>query len=241
MRVSIVPCLSDNYAYLVECPRTGALAVVDPSEAAPVLAALAGRAPSAIWCTHHHPDHVGGVEELARAFPGIDVFAHASDRARIAGQTRDLEDGGEVTLGALAARVIHVPGHTLGALAWVVRGPDGAQAVFTGDTLFVAGCGRLFEGTAEQMFASLSKIAALAPETLVYCGHEYTASNVRFAQSVEDTDALRALAERTTTARAAGTATVPSTIAGERATNPFVRAKDAAELAARRAAKDVFR
>ena len=230
MIVRAVPCLKDNYAYLVI--DGGRAAVVDPGDAAPVEEALVreGVQLAAIWLTHHHWDHVGGVHALAEARPGLEVVAHVHDRGRAAGATRFVDEGDHVELGALRARILHNPGHTLGAISYVVGG-----AVFTGDTLFGAGCGRLFEGTAEQMFASLAKLAALPPETRVYFGHEYTAANLRFAAAAEpDNTAV--------TARAAALATpsTPSTIADELATNPFVRAKDAAQLGERRAWKDKF-
>lgn len=243
MQIELVPCLSDNYAYVVSCDRTGARAVVDPSEAGPVLAALGGRAVTAIWCTHHHFDHVGGNGELVEKLAPGEICAHTSDRGRVPGQTRGLEEGERFALGAIEVSILHVPGHTLGAVAYALHdAATGARAVFTGDTMFVAGCGRLFEGTAEQMFSSLAKIAALDPATRVYCGHEYTAANVRFARTVEPDNAeLAALERSAAAARAAHAPTIPSTISGERAFNPFVRARDARELAERRAAKDAFR
>lgn len=233
--ITPIPCLKDNYAYLVTCDATKACAIVDPSEATPVLAALCGARPSAIWNTHHHWDHVGGNEELVAKAGVADVYGHASDRGRIAAQTRFLEEGDTFELGRLRVRILHIPGHTTGAVAYVVEGDGDAPAVFTGDTLFVAGCGRLFEGTPEMMFASLAKLAALPDATRVYCGHEYTASNLRFAAHVEpdNEDVRRA-------ARAVKIPSVPSTIATERRINPFVRALTVADLASRRAAKDAF-
>ncbi len=257
MPVTPIPCLKDNYAYLVTCPRTGEHAVVDVSEAAPVLAALRSHdaRPRAIWSTHHHFDHVGGNEELAGEVAGVEVCGHASDRGRIPAQTRFLEEGDELALGDLRARILHIPGHTLGAVAYVVEG-DGAPMVFTGDTLFVAGCGRLFEGTPVMMHASLSKLAALPPETRVYCGHEYTQANLRFAAHVEPHNAAVARArERADTLRAKGEPTVPSTIGEELQHNPFLRVRSeeirrtlhvdpgadaAAAFGAIRAAKDSF-
>lgn len=224
MRVVAVPCLADNYAYLV---IDGArAAVVDPGEAAPVADAVTreGVELVAIWLTHHHWDHVGGVEGLVR--PGLEVVAHASDRGRAPKVTKLVEDGDVIDFGAT---IIHNPGHTLGAISYVVDGN-----VFTGDTLFGAGCGRMFEGTAEMMHASLMRLAALPPETRVYFGHEYTAANLKFAAAVEPANA--AISARKCTAP-----TTPSTIADELATNPFVRARDAAEFAARRAWKDKFK
>jgi len=225
MRVVPVPCLQDNFAYLViDGDRA---AVVDPSEAAPVEAALAreGVTLAAIWLTHHHWDHVGGVQKLAARRPGLPVVAGERDADKIAGVTHRLPDGGETELGALRARAIHNPGHTLGAITFVVE-----DAAFTGDTLFGGGCGRLFEGDAAMMHASLSRLAALPPETRVYFGHEYTASNLRFAAAVEPDNA--AVARRAAGLPAPST---PSTIADERATNPFLRAGEPAVLAAARA------
>jgi hydroxyacylglutathione hydrolase len=258
MRIEPIACLSDNYAYVVVCEATGEAAIVDPSEAEPVAAVLEKnkQRPKAIWSTHHHWDHVGGNEELARRY-GAEVFGHASDRGRLPAQTRFLESGERFSLGRLAVEVHHIPGHTLGAIAYVVRDTDGAGAVFTGDTMFVAGCGRLFEGAPAQMHASLSWLAALDPAVKVYCGHEYTVQNLRFARSLEPkSEALASAEERAKEARAAGKATVPSTIGEERRTNPFLRAAsaeirgalgvpsdadDVTAFAAIRTAKDGFR
>jgi hydroxyacylglutathione hydrolase len=231
-----IACLKDNYAYLVVCDATKRAAVVDPSEAAPVARAVAdaGLELDAIWNTHHHWDHTGGNEAL-----GIeDVYAHASDRGRIAKQSHFLEEGDRFTLGKLAVRILHIPGHTTGAIAYVVEGDGDAPAVFTGDTLFVAGCGRLFEGTPAMMFESLGKLAALDERVRVYCGHEYTRSNLAFAAHTEpNNDDVKRWIERVATHEGP---TVPSRIADEKRINPFVRAHDVAELAARRAAKDQF-
>ncbi|MBP9207787.1 MAG: hydroxyacylglutathione hydrolase [Kofleriaceae bacterium] len=241
MRVVPVPCLSDNYAYLVVCEVTGQAAVVDPGQAAPVHAAVAaaGARLVAVWATHHHPDHVGGVPDLVAAWPGLEVVAHRSDRARVPGCTRAVDDGDVVTVGTTSARILHNPGHTTGAISYVITGAAGAAgaagAVFTGDTLFAAGCGRLFEGSAADMWGSLSRLAALPADTAVYFGHEYTASNLRFAAAVEpDSAAVQDRVRVVTAARAAGQATTPSTIALELATNPFVRADQPAVIAAAR-------
>ena len=230
MRIVPVPCLKDNFAYLVI--DGGRAAVVDPGEAAPVEAALAreGVALAAIWLTHHHHDHVGGVAALADAHAGIEIVAHVHDQTRSPRVTRTVDEGATVELGALRARIVYNPGHTLGAISYVVE-----DAVFTGDTLFGAGCGRLFEGTAEQMFASLRKLAALPAETRVFFGHEYTAANLRFAAAAEPGNA--AIAAR---AAALPKPSTPSTIRDELATNPFVRARDATEFAERRTWKDRF-
>jgi hydroxyacylglutathione hydrolase len=237
MRVVPVPCLSDNYAYLVIADG-GDAAIVDPGEAQPVLAAVEreGVRLIAVWATHHHPDHVGGVGELVAAVPGLAVVAHVSDKGRITSVTRTVDDGDVVELAELRARVIHNPGHTLGAISFVVTDPTGpadAGAIFTGDTLFGAGCGRMFEGTPEMMARSLARIAAEAPALEVYFGHEYTVSNLRFAAAVSPDDpAVAARAAEAAAARAAGRPTTPSTIGLERATNPFLRGAEPAVAAA---------
>ena len=212
MRVVPVPCLSDNYAYLVIDGER--CAVVDPSEAPPVEAALAreGVTLVAIWLTHHHPDHVGGVRDLAK--PGIDVVAGEVDAKKIRGVTRTVKAGDSVTMAGVTAEILENPGHTLGAISFFT-----GDAVFTGDTLFGAGCGKVFEGDAKMMYASLMMLAALPEPTRVYFGHEYTASNLRFAIAVEPDNA--AIAKR---ARELKTPSPGSTIGEERATNVFLRA-----------------
>ncbi len=242
MKVQIVPCLSDNYSYFVTCDRTAETVIVDACETAPVLAAAKtfAKKPTAIWSTHHHHDHVGGNEEVARALGIAEISGYATDRGRIPGQTRFLHEE-SFTFGAMRVHTLHIPGHTLGAIAYVVE-DDTGRAVFTGDTLFAAGCGRLFEGTPEMMYASLAKLSVLSPDTRVYCGHEYTVSNLRFAKTVEPNNAAIEAAEgRAKDARGRNAPTVPTTIADELATNPFVRAKSADELGERRRAKDAFR
>ena len=221
MRVVTVPCLKDNYAYLVIDEATGRCAVVDPGESAPVAAALAreGVTLGAIWATHHHADHVGGIKGLWRE--GVEVVAGERDADKVPHCSRRVADGDTVTLDGLTARIVDNPGHTLGAITFVCEG-----RAFTGDTLFAAGCGRVFEGDAAMMWASLDKLAALPPETLVYCGHEYTAANLRFAAAVEPGNADVAAA-----AAALTTPSVPTTIAAERATNPFLRACEPAVVA----------
>ncbi len=258
MRVQPIPCLKDNYAYLVVCDATGEAAVVDASESEPVATVIerTGVKLSGIWSTHHHWDHVGGNEAIAARYE-VAVWGHASDRGRLPGQTRFVVTGDRLRLGELSIQTIHIPGHTLGAVAYVVEGGGGPAAVFTGDTLFVAGCGRLFEGSPAQMHASLGKLAALDPSTRVYCGHEYTEANLRFARSVEPgNERVVAAAERARQARAEGSPTVPSTIGEELETNPFLRvesaeirrtlhipadADDVTAFAAIRKAKDNFR
>jgi hydroxyacylglutathione hydrolase len=256
MRVVTVPCLSDNYAYLV-IATTGEAAIVDASEAAPVRRAVEreGVRPRAIWSTHHHWDHVGGNEELAREL-GIEVVGHVSDEARLPALTRTVDSGDKVAVGDVQADCMHVPGHTLGAVAYFIEAL-GERAVFTGDTLFSAGCGRLFEGTPPQMQDSLSRLAALPPDTRVYCGHEYTLNNLAFAASVEPSNrAIGAARERATSRRKQGEPSVGTTIGHERQVNPFLRlrsseirrslgvpenADEPSTFAAIRRAKDSFR
>ncbi len=218
-----IPCFEDNYAYLLVDRAAGETAVVDAPEAEPILAALAERSLrlTALLCTHHHWDHVGGNEALAAAFPGLDVVGLESDAARIPGITRTLDDGADVEVVGLRATCLHTPGHTVGAVCFHVAAKGW---LFTGDTLFGGGCGRLFEGSAEQMQASLARLAALSGDTKVWFAHEYTAANLRFAARVEpDNPALRGRYERVRRQRTAGVVTCPSTLAEERATNPFLR------------------
>lgn len=244
LTIEPVPCLRDNYAYLLRDPGTGEVWLVDPSEAGPPAAAIARHNGKlrGVLATHHHHDHVGGIDELV-AGRDIWVAGHASDRGRIPAQTvfvdatTDLWCDSGLVLGTRPLLGLHIPGHTLGAIAWRLLGAGGEpDDVFTGDTLFAAGCGRLFEGTAAQMHSSLQQLAALPDDTRLWFGHEYTAANLRFAAVVEPHNA--AVARR---AAALPACTTPTTVAAERATNPFVRAGTVEELAARRQAKDEFR
>jgi hydroxyacylglutathione hydrolase len=254
LKVTPIPCLEDNYAYLLD-DGSGELAVVDASEGAPVLARVAqteGRL-TAVFATHHHYDHVGGNEEVALRHRDLRIYGYETDRGRIPRQTEFLHDGETFTWGKTTVRALHIPGHTLGAVAYVA-----GDAVFTGDTLFLAGCGRLFEGTPAMMFHSLCEVLApLGGNLRVFCGHEYTVSNLAFAASVEPGNAR--IEERMALARACrvrGEPTVGSPLAEELATNPFMRCKspeirrsmkldddapDVDVLAALRRAKDSFR
>lgn len=222
LQIVQLPALSDNYIYLVHEASSGRTAVVDPAETEPVLAALADRGwrLTHVLNTHHHYDHVGGNEAL-KAATGCTIVGPAADRDRIPGIEVALADGDDFHLGSATATIFDVPGHTRGHIAyWFAED----QALFCGDTLFALGCGRMFEGTAPQMWASLSKLRALPPQTRVYCAHEYTQSNARFALSVEPGNAaLVARAAEIDRKRAANQPTVPSTMGEELATNPFLR------------------
>ncbi|MBU6506608.1 MAG: hydroxyacylglutathione hydrolase [Alphaproteobacteria bacterium] len=223
LEIQQIPALRDNYIYLLREPKSGAVGAVDPSVAAPVLAALKSRgwALTHIINTHHHPDHTGGNLELKAATKAI-VVGPLADRARIPGIDVAVGDGDTFKFGNEAATVYDVPGHTRGHIAYWFKD---AQALFSGDTLFLMGCGRLFEGTPQQMWASLGKLKKLPPETRVYCGHEYTQANARFALTIEPKNAeLVARAARVDAMRAAGQSTVPGTMHDELATNPFLRA-----------------
>ena len=230
LEVTPIPAFNDNYFWLIH--GTGdrtRVAVVDPGDADPVFAALEtlGLRLDAILLTHHHPDHTGGVGELLRSHD-VPVFGPAGER--IAGVGHHLGEGDAIEIAPLQVSfdVLDLPGHTAGHIAYVGHG-----AVFCGDTLFVAGCGRLFEGTAAQMTRSLAKLAALPADTQVFCAHEYTLANLRFARAVEPDNAdLAAFARAAEDVRAAGRPTVPSTIGTERAINPFLRCDRASVRAA---------
>ena len=229
--VTPIPCLSDNYAYALECMATHEMAIIDPSEASPVAHWIGDRKITAIWNTHHHPDHVGGNVELAQKYSPKEVVAYISDKGRIPGQTKEVMEGDTFKLGDLDVSILHIPGHTTGAIAYVVRSANQGKtetAVFTGDTLFLSGCGRLFEGTPLMMHASLQKLAKLPADTKIYCGHEYTTSNLKFAIHAEPGNAeAKARLEKVTAARAKNLPTVPGTMAEELATNPFLRVNSA--------------
>jgi hydroxyacylglutathione hydrolase len=232
-----IPVLSDNYVWLVHEADSGETMVVDPAVAAPVLAEaeLRGWKITQIWNTHWHPDHTGGNAEIKTA-TGCTITGPEAEAGRIPTLDVQVKGGDTVRLGTVDAHVIDVPAHTAGHIAYHFTAEEIA---FVGDTLFAMGCGRLFEGTAEQMYSNMRKLEALGDDTAIYCAHEYTLSNGRFALTVEPGNLpLIERVNEVTAMRERGEATVPTTIALERATNPFMRAASVEELAARRAAKD---
>ena len=228
--VHLFTCLGDNYGALIHDPATGATAAIDVPEAEPVLAAAHARGwtISHILVTHHHADHVQGIEAV-KAATGARVVANAADAHRIPLVDETVSPGGKARLGTLEAEVIDTPGHTVGHINYHFAAD---RVLFSGDTLFSLGCGRLFEGTPAQMWEALKVLRALPDDTAVYCGHEYTASNAKFALTVDpDNAALKARAEEVFRLREAGLPTLPTTIGQEKATNPFLRADDAAVAA----------
>ena len=235
-----VPVLNDNYSWIVFDPKTHEAGVVDPGEAAPVLAAAKERGwhLAQIWLTHWHPDHVGGVAEIKRSM-GSQVTGPKAEAAKIEGLDHLVDEGDVIRLAGHTASVMRVPGHTQGHVAFHFK-DDGV--LFTGDTLFAMGCGRLFEGTPADMFANMQRYKAMPDETRVYCGHEYTQSNGRYALVAEPGNtAIVDRMRQVDALRSRGEATVPTTIGEEKATNPFLRATSAEQLGTRRAEKDVFK
>ena len=222
MRVVLVPQLHDNYGYLLTDGGSGRAAIIDPADAHQVemAAEREGLQLSAILATHHHGDHVGGVEDLLESQPGLRVIGYGPDAARIPGITEEVQAGDTIRLDGLQGTVLSVPCHTRGHVAYRF-----GDCLFTGDTLFAGGCGRFFEGTAAQMHRALFEtFGTLADETRVYCGHEYTESNLRFAAAVEPENAvLKAKVAEVRDLRAAGQPTVPTTLGEERRYNPFLR------------------
>ena len=235
-----IPALQDNYIWMAHDAASGDTVVIDPAEAAPVLAEAQKRGWTIgqIWNTHWHNDHIGGNAAI-KAATGCIVTGPAAEAAKISTLDVPVGEGDVARIGAYEARVMAVPAHTAGHIAYHL--PEGGIA-FVGDTLFAMGCGRLFEGTPDQMWRNMERLGALPPETLVYCAHEYTASNGRYALVAEpDNREIVDRMARVIAARERGEATVPTSIALERATNPFMRAGSADELGRRRAAKDAFR
>jgi hydroxyacylglutathione hydrolase len=235
-----IPVLSDNYVWLARESMSGEVMVVDPAVAEPVLAKAEelGWTITHIWNTHWHPDHTGGNAAI-KAATGCTITGPAAEFERIPTLDVQVREGDTVAFGTTSAIVIEVPAHTAGHIAFHFANEG---ILFVGDTLFALGCGRLFEGSAAQMFANMQRLSALPDSTHVYCAHEYTQSNGRYALVAEpDNQALIARMADVDAARLRGEATVPTTIGLERATNPFMRASSVEELAARRAAKDDFR
>jgi hydroxyacylglutathione hydrolase len=233
-----VPVLRDNYVWLVHDKDSGETVAVDPSVAEPVLEAAATRGwtITQVWNTHWHPDHTGGNDAI-RAATGCTITGPA-EAERVSKLDRIVAGGDRARIGAIEAELIDIPAHTAGHVCFHL--PE-AQVAFTGDTLFAMGCGRLFEGTAAQMHANMQRLAALPAETRIYCGHEYTLANGEFALTVEpDNEVLIRRVEEVRAQRERDEVTLPTTIALERATNPFMRAASVEELAARRAAKDAL-
>lgn len=221
--VILLPTLKDNYTYIIRGNVQSQVAIVDPGESAPVFnwCKENGTTVSAIICTHHHEDHIGGVPEL-KAFYKATVWTSAYDQNRIPSSDRAMKDGDLFPWCGLTGEAIDIPGHTLGHMALIFREQ---KWLFCGDTLFTLGCGRLFEGTPRQMHKSLQRLAALPSDTKVYCGHEYTLTNAKFALEVEPgNERLLARVAAAKITREAGKPTVPSTIGEEKATNPFLRA-----------------
>lgn len=245
LQVSLIPVLNDNYVFVLHRQGPGPAAVVDPAVAEPVIAWLEERQLElqAVLHTHHHHDHIGGTPGLLQRWPGARVIASAADRARIPLQSEGVGDGDVVELLGQRLEVLAVPGHTAHHIAFhLPASGDLCGELFCGDTLFAGGCGRLFEGTPEQMQHSLQRLAALPADTRVWCAHEYTEGNLRWAAAQEPQDgAIAARLAAVRAARAAGRPTIPSSIGLERATNLFVRAVDATELRQRRGSKDLWR
>ena len=242
MEVVAVPALSDNYIWLVHDAGSGETATVDPGDAAPALAEAKRRGwtITQVWNTHWHPDHTGGnrAAKQAAVEEGGSCTVSGPGARPIAGVDVTLAEGSEIRIGEHVGKVWAIPGHTLDHLALVF---EAERIAFVGDTLFAMGCGRLFEGTAEQMHASLQRLAALPDDTALYCGHEYTLANGMFAQHAEPGNpTIAARLDEVAKLRSAGHITLPTTVAQERATNPFVRASDWEEFARLRAAKDSF-
>jgi hydroxyacylglutathione hydrolase len=250
LQIERIPTFGDNYTYLIICDETNEAAVVDAPEFEPVVKRVeaSGANVTKVLSTHHHPDHSMANPQLAEKY-GAPVYGHASDEGRLPGLTNGLEEGDTVSVGNQTARILFIPAHTKGHIAYVF---DEAAAVFCGDTLFAGGCGRLFEGTPQMMYTALQeKLGALPDEMRIFCGHEYTESNLRFAAHVEpENEAVKRRLAEVEAIRAKKAAdwhdatpaemTIPSTLADERAMNPFMRAKDAADLGRIRELKDNF-
>jgi len=250
LRIERIPTFGDNYTYLAICDETKQAAIIDAPEEDPVVRSVdaTGANVAMILSTHHHFDHSKANPELAARY-GVPVYGHVSDAERLPGMTNGIDEGDEIQIGNQTARVLFIPSHTSGHVAYVF---DEAKAVFTGDMLFAAGCGRLFEGDAQMMYDALAvKLAALPDDTLVYCGHEYTEGNLKFALTIEPENGeikeryakvreIRAKAAADWHDATPAEMTIPSTIGEEKATNPFMRAECAEDLGRIRTLKDSF-
>jgi hydroxyacylglutathione hydrolase len=235
-----VPILKDNYAWLLRDTETGATAIVDPAEGPPIIAAIeaAGGRLDMILLTHHHGDHIADADVVRARYPNCKMVGAAADAHRLPKLDQAVREGDTVSLGNAVGRVIDTPGHTRGQVNYFF---PGGPILLSGDTLFSLGCGRLIEGTAEEMFNSLHKLASLPGDTLVCCGHEYTEANGRFALAVDpDNAALHDFVAKVEQLRGAGQPSVPSVMADELKANPFLLASDVASFAAVRAKKDKF-
>lgn len=225
--VALIPCLADNYCVLLHHPDSGATAAIDAPDGNAIKAALSERGwrLTHIFVTHHHNDHTAGIPAL-KAFYGAVVIGPEAEESRIPGLSQTVTPRSELSFAGQRVTVIDTPGHTLGHVAYYL--PD-SSLVFTGDTLFSLGCGRMFEGDAKGMLGALTRIAALPDDTLIYCGHEYTLANGRFAMTVEpENDVLKARFKEVEALRASGRPTLPTTIGQEKATNPFLRTRSRA-------------
>lgn len=237
LNVNIENAFEDNCLFILTCNETGETAAVDPSDANVIIEALDGKRLDKILITHHHSDHVGGVEKLVEKY-SCEVIAFEGDKRRIPSVTKTVVAGDVIKIGHASASVMHVPGHTTGHIAYYF---ENDKALFCGDTLFVGGCGRLFEGTADMMFNSMVKLNLLPNDVAVYCAHEYTLGNLQFAYSIfsEDEGISKSLSSAQDTIKL-GKRTVPSTIGAEKKHNVFLRAKDVVEFSKLRAMKDAY-
>ena len=234
----IIPTLEDNYSYVIEAGNN--VIIIDCGEATPVIAFLAEKdlTPTHLLCTHHHGDHIAGIAELKKTFPGLNVLVPEKDLYRIPGADAGLTDGENIAIGQLTFECIETPGHTQNHLCFYV--PE-LETLFTGDTLFSMGCGRLFEGTPGDLFLSMQKLKKLPDETKIYCGHEYTQTNARFTQSLDpDNPDLKSRIAEISKLRANNQPTLPVPLASEKKTNLFLQAKTVEKIAQLRQLRDKF-
>jgi hydroxyacylglutathione hydrolase len=239
INIELIPAFTDNYIFALTL-NNGQIAVIDPGDAAPVLSYLKGNdlELAYILLTHHHDDHIGGTEELRAAFPDALIIGHEKDEQRLPALGEAVNDGDKFTIGDTDFDVIETAGHTIGHICYHL---PLEQTLFVGDTLFVMGCGRLFEGSAAQMYASLEKISALDDDTQIYCAHEYSLANAAFAlHAFPDNDEIKSALFFVEALREDGIPTVPTTLKAEKLSNPFLLAQDVDEFAKLRSEKDSF-